>query len=147
MGGRGVIIQATMSSLFLLQLDCGSAWTGGLKVPASVAHGAEESSQSDPKQALFAPMPASGPFPSTNPHFHTASRFMSFFLSLPSASPFCLFLSSAPTPSHPLPPSPFLIPLILLLPSPPLSKPLFQDNRADGRLFVLYVPLENQLSC
>lgn len=64
--------------------------------------------------------------------------FMSFFLSLP------LFCSHSFPPSSP---NPFLIPLILLLPSPPLSNPLFQDNRADGRLFVLCVPLENQLSC
>lgn len=81
MGGKGVIIQVTMSSLFLLQLDSGLARIGVLKVPASVAHRADKSSQGDPKQALFASMPVSGPFPSTNPHFHTASLFVYVLLS------------------------------------------------------------------
>lgn len=153
-----MIIQATMSSLFLLLSDSGSARTGVLKVPASVAHGA------DRNPALFAPMPVSGPLPSTNPHFHTAPLSVYVLLSLSSLSlhlqlqpplpaktslpPLSAF-SSLLLPLLPtlFPPISFLIPRILLLPSPPLSKPLFQDNRADGRLFVLYVPLENQLSC
>lgn len=117
MGGRGVIIQATMSSLFLLQSYSGSASTGVLKLPASVAHRAEQSSQADPKQALFGPMPASGPLPQQIP-ISTQLFFLcvSFFLSLPSASPmprpprlpflpFPLFCSHSFPPSSPQSPS------------------------------------------
>lgn len=137
---------------FFLQSDTGSARTGVLKVPAS-----EESSQGDCKEALFAPMPVSGPLPSKNPHFHTASLFVcpsfSLFLQPPLPATTSLFPLSAFS-SFLLPLLPTLFPLVPFsflssssFPLPHSPKPLFQDNRADGRLFVLYVPLENQLRC
>lgn len=155
-GERGVIIQVSKFRLFILLSGFGSAQArakgaAGAYLAGSQCH--QGSKQGDEKQALFVLMPVLFPH-----HFYYQIAFLLLLLllylclastfthySIRSSSPLCcLFL-----PSFPLSP-PTSISHSLHSPSFPLPSPfklLFQDNRADGRLLILYIPLENQLSC